>query len=59
MRLNANKITLASGNKLINGYKVMLTKSEVEKAGFHEGDELEAEYLNEKIILKKKEPSTN
>lgn len=54
MKLTANKVTLASGDKLINGYKIMLAKSEVEKAGFKAGDEFEPEYKSDKIILKKK-----
>lgn len=54
MKLTANKVTLASGNKLINGYKIMLTKSDVEKAGFKAGDELKAIYKENEIILKKK-----
>lgn len=55
MKLSANKITLASGEKLVNGYKLMLTKSEIEKAGFHAGDEFEAKYQKDKIILTKKQ----
>lgn len=55
MKLTANKVTLASGNKLVNGYKLMLTKSETEKAGFKAGDELEAKYQKGKITLTKKE----
>ena len=55
MKLSANKLTLASGEKLVNGYKLMLTKSEIEKAGFHAGDEFEAKYQKDKIILTKKQ----
>ena len=55
MRLTANKVTLASGVKLVNGYKIMLAKSEVEKAGFKAGDELEAQYKKDRIILIKKD----
>lgn len=55
MRLTANKVTLASGAKLVNGYKIMLAKSEVEKAGFKAGDELEAQYKKDRIILIKKD----
>lgn len=53
MKLVATKVTLASGGKLINGYKVTLAKTEVEKAGFKAGDEFKAEFKKDSIILKK------
>lgn len=57
MKLIPTYTYLASGEKLINAYKVTLTKSEMEKAGFKAGDELMAQYKKNKIILIKKEPS--
>lgn len=54
MKLIPTKSTLADGRKIINAYKVTLTKSEVEKAGYKAGDEFNAEYAKDKIILKKK-----
>lgn len=57
MRLTPNKVTLASGKKLVNGYKIMLPKLEVENF-FKAGDEFVAEFKKDRIILKlKKEPS--
>lgn len=53
MRLQATNVTLATGKKLINGYKVTLSKLEVEKAGFKAGDELQAEYKKDRIILRR------
>lgn len=53
MKLIASKSTLADGKKIINAYKITLTKSEVEKAGFKAGDEFKAEYTKEEIVLKK------
>ena len=57
MRLSTSKVALASGGRLISGYRLMFKKSEIEKAGFKEGDEFEATYEKDKIILKKIEPS--
>lgn len=54
MKLIPTKVTLADGRKLINGYKVTLTKSQVEKIGLKSGDELVATYEKDKIILTKK-----
>lgn len=59
MKLIATKVSLANGGKLVNGYRVMLTKSEVEKAGFKEGDELVATYSQDKIILEKNKAQHN
>ena len=53
MKLIPTKVTLADGSKLINGYKVTLKKSEIEKAGFKSGDELKATYEKDVITLKK------
>lgn len=53
MRLQATNVTLATGKKLINGYKVTLAKTEVEKAGFKAGDEFKAEYKKDHIILRR------
>ena len=55
MKLNASKVYLASGKKIINGYRITLAKTEVEKAGFKAGDELKATFKNGKITITKKE----
>lgn len=47
-KLTAIKVTKAKGDKAIAGYKVALPKSEMEKCGFKEGDELD-------VIIKKGE----
>lgn len=54
MKLIATKTTLADGRKIINAYKVTLTKSEVERIGLKAGDELKAKYEKNKITLTKK-----
>jgi len=53
MKLLPTKVTLADGSKLINGYKVTLSKVECEKYGFKGGDELKAEFSKNEIKLKK------
>lgn len=53
MRLTPNRVTLASGKKLVNGYKVMLPKLEIEQY-FKAGDEFSLEVKKDKIILKLK-----
>lgn len=53
MKLVATKVSLASGGRLINGYKITLAKTEVEKAGFKAGDNFKAEFKKDSIILKK------
>lgn len=60
MKLQPTSVYKADGTRLINGYKVTLSKVEMEKAGFKGGDELMATYKPNKIILEKKiEPNTN
>lgn len=54
MKLLPTKVTLADGSKLINGYKVTLSKVECEKYGFKAGDILEAKFERGKIVLVKK-----
>lgn len=57
MKLHPTKVTLASGQKLINGYRVALSKVECEKYGYKAGDELKAEYTETEIILRKQDIS--
>lgn len=54
MKLQPTYVYKATGDRLINAYKVTLSKVETEKAGFKAGDELVASFKNEKIILEKK-----
>lgn len=54
MKLHATHMRLASGNKIINGYRIALTKSQVEKSGFTDGDDVEITYFKNKIIIKKR-----
>lgn len=53
MKLTPTKVTLASGGKLIAGYKIALPKSDCERFGFNENTELKAEFTNDEIRLKK------
>lgn len=53
MKLTPTYAYLKNGKRIINGYKVTLTKSEVEKIGLRAGDELQATYEKERIVLKK------
>lgn len=53
MKLIPTHVYKADGTKLINGYKVTLSKVETQKAGFKAGDELKAEFKKDCIILKK------
>lgn len=53
MKLVPTKVTKANGEKLINGYRITLSKSECERHGYKAGDELKAEFSEDKIILKK------
>lgn len=58
MKLQPTNVYRADGTRLINGYKVTLSKIECEKNGFQGGDELIPTYKKGKIILEKKiEPS--
>lgn len=53
MKLIPTKVTLADGSKLINGYKITLTKSEIEKTNFKAGDELKVKYEKDKLTITK------
>ena len=55
MKLIPTCIYKADGTRLINGYKVTLSKIECEKNGFKAGDELEAIFKNNEITIKKKD----
>lgn len=55
MKINAVYTPLVNGGKIIGGYKISLTKSQVEKSGFQNGEDVEIEYKKGKIIIKKKE----
>lgn len=57
MKLNATYVHLASGNKIVNGYKIALTKTKVEKAGFVAGEDVDVIYSKDKIVIKKRKPS--
>lgn len=54
MKLQPTYVYKASGLRLINAYKITLSKVELEKSGFKAGDELEAKFEKEKIVIKKK-----
>ena len=53
MKLVPTKVTLANGQKLVNGYRVTLSKTECEKNGFKAGDEFKAEFTETEIKLTK------
>lgn len=53
-KLTATKVKLASGKYLISGYKIALQKLEMERCGFHEGDNLEISYRKGEVRIKKK-----
>ena len=53
MRLHGVYSHLASGDKILCGYKIALTKSKVEQAGFENGEDVEIRYLKDRIIIKK------
>ena len=52
-KLIASKQTKANGDKFIAGYKVSLPKTQMERCGFHEGDDLVITYKREEIRIKK------
>lgn len=56
MKINATYSRLASGEKIIGAYKISLTKSKTEQAGFVNGEDVDVKYLKNKIIITKKEP---
>lgn len=55
MKLQPTNVYKADGTRLINGYKVTLSKVECEKNGFKAGDELEVIFKNNEIKIKKKD----
>lgn len=54
MKLQPTYVYKATGDRLINAYKVTLSKVEVEKAGFKAGDELTPTFKQGKITIEKK-----
>lgn len=52
-KLTARKMPRRDGSLNINGYSVTLAKVATEKAGFNENTEIEIEYQENKIIIKK------
>lgn len=55
MKLQPTYVYKATGERLINAYKITLSKVETEKAGFKAGDELKVKFEKEKITIKKDE----
>jgi hypothetical protein len=53
-KLTARKQYLASGNRIISAYQVLLQKIATENAGFNENDELNIQYFKNKIVITKK-----
>ena len=53
-KLMTKKQYLASGNRIISAYQVLLKKSEIEKTIFKENDELDIQYDKNKITITKK-----
>ena len=53
MKLVSTKVPLASGQKIINGYRITLKKTECEKFGYKAGDEFKATFYEDKIILER------
>lgn len=53
-KLTATKVTKADGNKLVAGYKVALPKTELERYGFKEGDELKVTVEKGEIRISRK-----
>ena len=51
MRITSTNLHRKDGSRIINGYKIALQKSEVEKIGMHDGTELVPSYEDGKIIL--------
>lgn len=54
MKLYAVYVRLANGDKIVSGYKISLTKSKTELAGFKNGEDVDVKYQKDKIIIKKK-----
>lgn len=54
MKINAIYVRLANGNKIVSGYKISLTKSKTEQAGFCDGEDVDIKYFKDRIIIKKK-----
>lgn len=53
-KLIATKQFKANGDRFIAGYKVSLPKTEMERCGFKEGDELTISYKEGEVRIKKK-----
>ena len=53
MKLIPTRTILASGERIINAYKVTLTKSAIEKLGWKAGDDLKAKYEKDRIVITK------
>lgn len=53
-RLTEKKEYRKDGSVNIKGYSIALQKTECEKHNFNNSTEIEIEYCNDKIILKKK-----
>lgn len=53
MKLTPSYSYLKNGERIINGYKVSLTKSLTEQAGFTTESELEVKYDKDKITIKR------
>lgn len=51
--LTATKITKADGSKAIAGYKIALPKTEMERCGFKERDELNVTIIKGEVRIKK------
>ena len=54
MKLMPTYVYKKDGSRNINSYRISLPKTECEKNGFKAGDEIKAEFTNEKIVLTKK-----
>lgn len=54
-KLTTRKQYLASGNRIITAYQVLLKKSEIGKTNFEENDELDIQYDKNKITITKKQ----
>ena len=51
MRITSTNLHRKDGSRIVNGYKIALQKSEVEKIGMHDGTELVPTYKDGEIIL--------
>jgi len=53
MKLMPTYVYKKDGSRIINSYRIALAKTECEKYGFKAGDELQAEFNEKEIKLKK------